>query len=84
MNADTIVRVLDMVEEEADKRELDAGRGGLMDDGGARRLREQAHFYRMGMAKELPKEWEKYELQIDPEYQEYLRLDAKFGKVKGR
>jgi hypothetical protein len=64
-----------------DSREA-AGMGGRWDDGGASRLEEQVKFFRYGISRCMPPEWEKYARQVennaDPEYKTYLRLKDKF------
>lgn len=64
----------------AHKRREDAGYEGRSSDGGARELEEQVKFYNYGRAGAVPEEWKQYANQLDPEYQEFLRLQQKFGK----
>ena len=77
---DEIPKIMDLVLKEANSRENAAAHNGERSDGGATTLRQQVYFYQMGLQGRVPKEWEKYRQQLDPEYQEYLRLKRKFDK----
>ncbi len=61
----------------AQKRES-AGYAGEMGDGGARDLEDEVKFYKYGVSGTFPPEWERYQLDLDPERLEYLRLKKKF------
>lgn len=77
-----IEKLIELVLKDAHNKSEDAGFGGRMDDGGASVMRSQVEFYRAGLNKTIPTEWDKYVkkyLEIyDPEYSEYLRLKQKF------
>jgi hypothetical protein len=79
-HAEIIVLVL----ADAANKRMDAGYSGGWDDGGASRLEEQAKFFAYGLNRVMPPEWnqfiKQYETSIDPEYQEFLRLQKKFSK----
>ena len=77
MNVD-IVKVMELVLEDAHNKAEDAGFGGRMDDGGASVMRSQVEFYRAGLNKTIPTEWNKYVKMTDPEFSEYIRLKQKF------
>lgn len=68
-----------LVLKDAHIREENAGYSGQMHDGGAERLRDQVKFFRYGLTNTQPPEWENYKVQLDPEYQTYLKLKSKFG-----
>ncbi len=84
--SDTESRVLEemfsLIEKDASDRRTDAAYGGEWGDRGARTLRDQVRFYKMGQIGTFPKEWEAYrkeaEERLDPEYDEYQRLQRKF------
>jgi len=80
--ATEIEKVMSLILKDADQKQDDAGRGGMMHDGGASRLREQVLFYKAGLNNTIPKEWEEYSKKSkrisDPEYSEYVRLKNKF------
>lgn len=79
MNAN-VEKVMVLILKEAERRRTSAGFSGARDDGGAGILEAQVRFYRSGQAGVMPPEWQEYEKQLDPEYEEYLRLVKKFGK----
>lgn len=79
---ENIDKLLVRIIQEANALEHNAGLSGSMGDDGASRLREQVKFYRYGIEGTLPSEWEKFQLEFDPEYQEWLRLNQKFGHLK--
>ena len=72
-----IERIIALVLKDAETCRTNAGYRGWS-DGGAIKLEDQVHFYRLGMEGAMPVEWKKYEHVLDPEYQEFLRLKAKF------
>lgn len=78
-----INKVIDLVLADAYERREAAGMDGRWDDGGADRVREQVDYYRCGLDRVIPVDWQKYANQIeaaeDPEYETYQRLKAKFG-----
>jgi len=74
-----VEKLIALVLKEADERELSAGYGGHMHDGGAGALRDHVKYFRLGQAGIIPSEWEVYKKQLDPEYQQYLELRKKFG-----
>jgi hypothetical protein len=77
-----IEKLIELVLKDAENQAESAGYGGRMDDGGASKMRSQVEFYRAGLNKTFPPEWDKYVkkyLEIyDPEYSEYIRLKQKF------
>lgn len=77
-----IDNLIEFILKKADKLQESAGYNGSWDDGGASRLRDEVKFYRYGQSKSIPKEWKKhvkeFSQEIDPEYDEYLRLKEKF------
>jgi hypothetical protein len=79
----TLLKIFTLITADANKRREDAGYGGRVDDGGASLLETGVYFYKLGMEKRLPEEWESYFQQAtneaDPEYAEYTRLKKKFG-----
>ena len=79
-----IVKVMELIITDANKREMNAGYSGSHSDGGASRLRDQVNFYKLGMNREVPTEWTEYVNEYvknsDPEYSEYVRLKEKFEK----
>jgi len=74
--------LMNFILEEADDREMEAGASGRSDDGGAKKLRDQVTFYRLGQTNDMPVTWqkflEKFRKRTDPEYSEFLRLKEKF------
>lgn len=74
-----IDKLMDLILEVANEKELNAAHSGSMYDYGASSMREQVRFYRLGQRNELPKEWEHYRHKLDPEWQEFQRLQKKFG-----
>jgi hypothetical protein len=71
-------KIMQLVLEDAADREMGAGMNGSHHDGGAHDLRMEVEFYRYGRSGVIPPTWNKYLKELDPEYQEYLRLKAKF------
>jgi hypothetical protein len=63
----------------AKKTRDDAGYSGRHDDGGASRMEAEVLFYKYGRNGTIPPEWKKYEVELDPEYEQYQRLKQKFG-----
>lgn len=78
---DILEKIMSLVTAAAEAARYDAGMGGRYDDGGASRLDDQVKFFRYGLNAQLPPEWEKYKTTLDPEYNEYIRLQKKFGKL---
>lgn len=70
-----VKHIRNIVKEEDDKIARQGGRW-------KNELATQLDFFTMGMKGVVPKEWEKYEAQLDPDYKEYLRLKGKFGKYE--
>jgi len=62
----------------ADARD-NAGYSGAWDDGGAHILEEQVKWFNYGRVGTLPKEWQKFHQELEPEFKEYLRLKGKYG-----
>lgn len=77
VNVDELIKI---VLKDADKKQDDAGYGGHHHDGGAAHQRDCVKFYNYGRAGKIPPDWDQYTKQLDPEYQEFLRLQKKFGK----
>jgi len=75
---------LDFLEKQAQEARLSAAYGGRWDDGGAQALKDQIECWRAGLENRVPDVWGAYakafETVSDPEYAEYQRLQAKFGK----
>lgn len=67
---------------DANERELNAGYGGHMHDGGAGYMRNNVDAYKAGLNKKVPDFLKSsYELAMkesDPEYKEFIRLSKKF------
>ena len=80
-----IEQIMNMVLKAAESARTDAGFSGGWGDGGAARMEDQVRFYRYGLQCVVPPEWKKYEEQLqreaDPEYDQYLRLQKKFGRT---
>lgn len=82
-----IQKLIDLVLAVAKKRREDAGYSGLQHDGGATELELQVKFFNygwdaashIGRAVYPPKEWQEFEIQLDPEYAQYQKLKKKFG-----
>jgi len=77
----SIESILEAVLKSAEESRQSAAWSGSRDDGGASlaSLTEtKVNFYKMGMNRVIPKEWEGYLKKQDPEYDEYLRLKKKF------
>jgi hypothetical protein len=75
-----IERLIAVILNAAESARQDAGYGGRWDDGGASRMEDQVKFYRYGQQGVVPPEWKEHEKLLDPEYQEYVRLQGKFGR----
>jgi len=73
-------QLIKIVKSAADNAEKNAAYGGQMNDGEASKIRTQAYFYEYGMELIMPKEWEEYEKEMDPEYNKYLELKKKFER----
>jgi len=84
MKKDIVEKIMELILEDADKKEMNAGYGGSHSDGGASRLRDQVNFYKAGMNGIIPTVWDEYVKEYvkntDPEYSEYVRLKEKFGE----
>ena len=78
-----IDKVISRIIADAEKRRRNAGLGGEWGDGGARALLEEVKFFNYGRNyeadKAIPPEWKFYEMEVDPEYEEFQRLKKKFG-----
>lgn len=81
-NKPTTQQIIAWVREEAELRRRDAGMSGSLGDGGAGELERQLDVYASAFDGVIPNVWrgivERRILEADPEYQEYLRLSAKF------
>lgn len=66
----------------ADDKELSAGLSGSYSDGGARLLRDEVEFYKMGRDGIVPPQWKihisNFQREKDPDYTKYLELKRKF------
>ncbi len=69
-----------LVERDADEREVCAAHNGEKHDGGASGLRTDLKFWNEVLNLDVPNRFKKYESQLDPEYEDYKRLKAKFEK----
>lgn len=76
-NVDDLLKV---ILKDADERRSNAAYGGSHHDGGASAIEAQVKFYNYGRTGQIPPEWDQYMKKLDPEYQEFLRLQKKFGK----
>lgn len=73
----TIDKLKALVREESEK--LTASAGGRIESSSlAMLLAEQVKFYEYGQSDIIPPEWESYRAKLDPEWDEYQRLRAKF------
>lgn len=79
-----IQQALARYRQEAHNAEESAGYAGEMHDGGARVMRLEADAYEAGLKQEVPAflkgHYDTIIKEQDPEYKEYLRLNAKFNK----
>lgn len=76
-----LIKLASLARQEGQKKIDSAAQAGAMDDFGGGQLVAQAEFFMMGMRREIPPAWRKFETQLqDPEYQKYLELRAKFEK----
>lgn len=71
--------LLEQAFEDAAKKRNSAGYSGEMGDGGARHIEDCIRFFLLGWFKLTPQDWEKFSKFLDPEYEKYLELKAKFG-----
>lgn len=80
-NNDKINKLIDIIIDKAKVVRTTATMNGEYGDGGASVLEDQIKFYQYGRDGIIPPEWEKkYGNQLDPEWDEYLRLKKKFGE----
>lgn len=81
-NKSKLQQLLEVILKEANKREEGAGYDGEYGDRGASILRTQIEFYEHGMNGTIPPQWKEFQKeldnQLDPEYETYKRLKAKF------
>lgn len=85
----TIAQLKRIIASEVKRRRDIAGFNGAHHDGGAGELEMQLRFFEHGIryvnsnCQRMPSEWadmvKQAERETDPEYQEYLRLQRKFG-----
>lgn len=84
---ENIQKIITLVLADANKRRESAGYSGRHDDGGgAREIENQVKFFSYGWdaahsrsGNSIPIEWKEFEIQLDPEYEQYKKLKAKFG-----
>lgn len=74
-----IEKIISLVLDDAQRMKEAAGFAGEFGDRGASIMEAQVKFYRHGQEGTIPSEWLKYKQELDPEYQDYLRLKKKFG-----
>lgn len=71
------------VRKSAESARMNAGYNGEWGDRGACAMEEKLQYWLDGLAGNIPAEWVHYEKEMatesDPEYEEYRRLQAKFG-----
>lgn len=79
VNREYFDKIIQLVLKDAEHARINAGYSGRWDDGGANKFEEQVKFFQYGLNATLPPEWKQYELLLDPEYNEYLRLHKKFN-----
>lgn len=77
VNVDELIK---LALKNAHNRRENAGFSGLHHDDGASLIESNVKFYNYGRAGQIPPEWEEYQKLLDPEYQEFLRLQKKFGR----
>jgi hypothetical protein len=67
---------------EADNARVNAGMSGSFHDGGASAIENAVKFFKYGLDRKIPPEWDKYRKiavnNKDPEYAIYLKLKEKF------
>lgn len=65
----------------ADNLAYGAGMNGSYSDGGCAALKAKIATFEAGLAQQIPEEWLRIVApRLDPEYKEFERLKAKFGK----
>ena len=79
-NKVNVDEVIELIFKDAEKMERNANANGDTAYAETQRMKEQISFYNYGRNQVIPPEWKKYADQLDDEYQEYLRLEKKFGK----
>lgn len=75
-----IDKIIKVILKDAEDKRIGASYSGSCGDGGADKLESQVKFYNYGRQGTIPPEWSEYEIQIDTEYQDYLKLKGKFEK----
>ena len=87
-NKPTPQQIITWVREEAEQLRQGAGQSGSMSDCGAGELERQLDVYVSAIGGVIPNVWRgivgRHTLESDPEYQEYLRLQVKFGQALPR
>jgi len=83
---DFIAKLATAVQAEANTKRENAGYSGSWNDGGAGALESVLNSWLVGLKREIPEMFreiaEEMVKQQDPEYQDWLRLNAKFGGKK--
>lgn len=87
-----IEQIVDKITKIAENKRTSAAYSGERNDGGASQLENSLNLFTTGVKTALlavkektdlldvPKQWEDYFIDEDPEYQEFLRLKEKFKK----
>lgn len=80
---DLYLAIAEKAKQDAERMKNDAGFGGRMDDGGAKRLTEIVDAWVSGLNSKVPEELQRYQeivqREADPDWDEYQRLKRKFG-----
>lgn len=81
-------KIMSWIRAEIDIRRHNAGMSGSWSDGGASELEKKLDVYASAIQGLVPQAWQgivdRYMAETDAEYQEYLRLEKKFGQVLRR
>lgn len=72
-------RLIDLALKDAAAKRENAGYNGERSDGGASIIEGKVEAWKAGLEGQTPSWMKKYEQQIDPEWETYLRLQKKFG-----
>lgn len=81
-NDEYINKLVAKVKEDAESKKMSAGMNGAHHDGGHRVMMDKVDAFLSGRAGGIPEEWLNYarelDKELDPEYEEYMRLKKKF------